>query len=99
MIITASDGVFDNLDRTEIIEHVSSCVRTWPVSGEATQSLVNDMASTLGSEAFIAAGNADKESPFAANANAHGFYFRGGKMDDITCIVSIVAEERIFGTI
>lgn len=85
-IIVGSDGLFDNLYPREIVEILETAVN----STNATDELLR--------AAYLASKDIKRWSPFAQNKYAATDYsdfdpieFLGGKPDDISCIVGLVA--------
>jgi len=77
--VCGSDGLFDNLFDTEIVTQVNKF-------GDDLVGAANAIAHL----AQKAATNMHRQGPFAQEANASGIAFQGGKLDDITCVVSKV---------
>jgi len=79
LIVIGSDGLFDNVFEDEILE----CLQR-----EGIQDDPQLMAQELALTASILAHQPNRLSPFAAAALRSNLYFEGGKVDDITVIVS-----------
>jgi len=77
--VCGSDGLFDNLFDTEIVSQVNKFGDNLAAAASAIAHLAQK-----------AAGNMHRQGPFAQEANANGIAFQGGKLDDITCVVSKV---------
>ncbi|KAK1267553.1 putative protein phosphatase 2C BIPP2C1 [Acorus gramineus] len=83
VIITATDGLFDNLYEQEIAVIVSKSLQASLSPSEIAEFLVK-RAQDIGK-------SASSRSPFADAAHAAGYSgYTGGKLDDVTVIVSIV---------
>lgn len=83
VVITATDGLFDNLYEKEIASMVSSSLQ---------QNLEpRKMAELLAAKAQEVGGSASARTPFADAAQAAGYAgYRGGKLDAVSVIVSLV---------
>ncbi|KAK1290907.1 putative protein phosphatase 2C BIPP2C1 [Acorus calamus] len=83
VIITATDGLFDNLYEQEIAAIVLKSLQASLSPSEIAEFLVK-RAQDIGK-------SASSRSPFADAAHAAGYSgYTGGKLDDVTVIVSIV---------
>ncbi|XP_057855072.1 probable protein phosphatase 2C 71 isoform X1 [Cryptomeria japonica] len=86
VIVTATDGLFDNIYDHEI----ASIVQTSLQSGLSAKEIANLLAKEAQERGKSTSGN----SPFAEAAQAAGYYtYIGGKLDDVTVIVSIVQAD------
>ncbi|KAK4438205.1 putative protein phosphatase 2C 71 [Sesamum alatum] len=86
VIITATDGLLDNLYDQEI----SSIV----VNSLAADKKLEEIAELLAAKAQEIGRSTSGRSPFADNAQAAGFAgYTGGKLDDVAVIVSIVQRQ------
>ncbi|SPQ97855.1 Protein phosphatase [Plasmodiophora brassicae] len=88
LIIAGSDGLFDNLYVSEIVNEVSTT---------AVKSL-NELAANLVQKAheFALLGEKGGRSPFGDNARAAGKRWPGGgKLDDIVVVVARVVEAKV----
>nr|XP_048336750.1 probable protein phosphatase 2C BIPP2C1 isoform X1 [Ziziphus jujuba var. spinosa] len=85
VIITATDGLFDNLYEQEITSIVSKALES-NVKPE-------DIAECLADRAQAVGRSSSMRSPFADAAQAAGYVrYTGGKLDDVTVIVSLVQK-------
>ncbi|KAH0460387.1 hypothetical protein IEQ34_011050 [Dendrobium chrysotoxum] len=85
VIVTATDGLFDNLYEKEIADIVSKSLQA-----NLKPAVI---AQILALRAQEVGGSATSTSPFADAAHAAGYpTFTGGKLDDVTVIVSIVGK-------
>ncbi|TXG53934.1 hypothetical protein EZV62_019190 [Acer yangbiense] len=86
VIVIATDGLFDNLYVQEIASIVSSSLH----DGLRPQ----EIAEFLAMRAQEVAESGTGRSPFADAAQAAGYIgYRGGKLDDVTVIVSLVEKD------
>lgn len=83
IIVAGTDGLFDNVFAEEVAALVRHA-RTWGLSAD-------DAAKRLAKYAFRKALDQGHMSPFAYAAQASGQNYVGGKMDDITVIISYVS--------
>jgi protein phosphatase PTC7 len=77
IVVLGTDGLFDNLFADEIVSIVKE------------HSDVSVMGDTLVKKAFERAVSRE-DSPFAQGARKAGYFYNGGKLDDITVIVAKV---------
>ncbi|KAK7835221.1 putative protein phosphatase 2c 62 [Quercus suber] len=83
VIVTATDGLFDNLYEKKI----ASAASKMPVS------VAQDIAEYLAMRAQEEGRSARVRTPFADAAHAAGYVgYTGGKLDDVTVIVSFVQK-------
>lgn len=88
IVVTATDGLLDNLYMEEIASIVSKSVQA-KINTQEIAKLLARRAQEVGKSAF---GN----SPFADSARAAGYKrYTGGKLDDVAVIVSLVQERLI----
>ncbi|PON99406.1 PPM-type phosphatase domain containing protein [Trema orientale] len=86
VIVTATDGLFDNLYEQEIASIVSKSLE----AGSKPQ----DIAKFLAKRAQEAGQSSSSRSPFADEARVAGYVgFAGGKLDDVVVIVSLVQKK------
>eukprot|EP01080_Neovahlkampfia_damariscottae_P010467 gene10467-2989_t len=76
-IVLSTDGLFDNVSEKEIIEVISS----------EQDDNVENISKSLVKLAEKKSKSETNETPFSLSAKQSGYYFRGGKIDDITVIV------------
>jgi len=79
VFVCGSDGLFDNLFDAEILAFVEK-------HGDDLQAA----ASSIAHAAQRAGTQMHRQGPFAQEAAENGIAFQGGKLDDITCVVSKV---------
>ncbi|CAI9771430.1 unnamed protein product [Fraxinus pennsylvanica] len=84
VIIAGTDGLFDNLYNNDIITVVVQAVR----SGLGPQFAAQKIAAL----AHQRAQDKDRQTPFSAAAQVAGFRYNGGKLDDITVVVSYITN-------
>lgn len=85
VIVAGTDGLFDNLYINEVTALVVQGVRS-RVGPEA-------MAKNIAALAQQKALDRKRQSPFSTAAQEAGFRYHGGKLDDITVVVSFVTGE------
>jgi len=85
LIICGSDGVFDNLWEQEIVQ-----LATYVYGLDCSGSREFNLAKTISLKAKSNCLDNHYNSPFEASARRNGYFFKGGKGDDITCLVSKV---------
>lgn len=82
VIVAGTDGLFDNLYNNEVTALVVQGVRS-RVSPEV-------MAKNIAELARVKALDRKRQSPFSTAAQEAGYRYHGGKLDDITVVVSFV---------
>ncbi|CAH8336539.1 unnamed protein product [Eruca vesicaria subsp. sativa] len=82
VIVAGTDGVYDNLYNEDITGVVVSSVRAG-LDPKATAQKIADLARAR-------ALDKKRQSPFATAAQEAGYRYYGGKLDDITAVVSFV---------
>eukprot|EP00873_Tetraselmis_striata_P008283 jgi/Tetstr1/428547/TSEL_018541.t1 len=82
IVIMGTDGLFDNVF-TDEIAHLAAVNK----AGGADPA---KSAKSIGTLAHVAAKDTEMMSPFGMAAQQVGFMFKGGKMDDITVVVSYI---------
>lgn len=83
VIVTATDGLFDNLYEQEVAAIVNKSLQI--------NSKPREIAEFLASKAQEVGRSSSTRSPFADAAHAAGYpTYIGGKLDDVTVVVSIV---------
>lgn len=76
IVIVGTDGLFDNLYDETIISLLNK------------KSTAQEMAQALSREAYMISKSHSANTPFSRCAQKAGFYFQGGKEDDISVIVA-----------
>lgn len=82
VIVAGSDGLLDNVYNNKSARVVWDAKQRGATPSAAAQQLATHAASLSKDPVYL--------SPFAKSAREHGFYYQGGKVDDITCIVSYI---------
>lgn len=86
VIVAGTDGLFDNLYNNDITAVVVHAVR----AGLGPQV----MAQKIAALARQRAQEKDRQTPFSAAAQEAGFRYYGGKLDDITVVVSCITTSK-----
>ncbi|XP_068616770.1 protein phosphatase PTC7 homolog isoform X2 [Brachionichthys hirsutus] len=86
IILTATDGLFDNMPDSMILQELQKLQNSNYESIQRT-------ARSIAEQAHDLAYDPDYMSPFAQFACDNGLSVRGGKPDDITVLLSVVAED------
>lgn len=94
VIVAATDGVWDNLYEAELLEMTQpSTIQATPSDATTSHTNTPELLARAISEASHLHGKDDKfVSPFSVNAARHGLSFTGGKLDDVTVVVSRVCD-------
>lgn len=93
VVVLGSDGLFDNMFGAEIMEEVSLSLADVGNSLEPATT-AQRLAEAIARRASVYANSETRNSPFAQEARKEGRRFRGGKLDDITVVVSIVTAVK-----
>jgi len=88
IIVTATDGLFDNINENMILNEIQKL----PDADEITKKDLDIAAKSLANLARRKAKDKSFLSPFSLAAKSAGFDYKGGKVDDITVIVSCVSD-------
>ncbi|KAG5222086.1 protein phosphatase [Salix suchowensis] len=83
-IVAGTDGLFDNLYNTEITAIVVHAMR----AGLEPQAAAQKIAALARQRAE----DKDRQTPFSTSAQNAGFRYYGGKLDDITVVVSYITS-------
>lgn len=98
LILLATDGYFDNMYSHETLEMINSGMKpieeTESDDNELVTATIRGLAKTLTDRARRLSLDPKRLSPWAKAAQAHGSNYRGGKVDDITCIVTLVSQKK-----
>ncbi|KAL3840316.1 hypothetical protein ACJIZ3_024907 [Penstemon smallii] len=86
VIIAGSDGLFDNLYNNDITAVVVHAVR----AGFGPQVTAQKIAALARQRAM----DKNRQTPFSTAAQEAGFRYYGGKLDDITVVVSYIASDH-----
>jgi protein phosphatase PTC7 len=102
LILLATDGYFDNMYSHETLELINSGMK--PIDSnnqvgeeqdnELVTATIRGLAKTLTDRARRLSLDPKRLSPWAKQARLHGSNYRGGKVDDITCIVTLVCHKK-----
>ncbi|KAI8994768.1 phosphatase 2C-like domain-containing protein [Pilobolus umbonatus] len=101
LILLATDGYFDNMYAEETLEIINDGLK--PILEQSSEegshdetvtATIRSLAKTLTDKARRQSLNPKRLSPWAKAAQAHGSNYRGGKVDDITCIVTLVCAKE-----
>ncbi|KAI8377440.1 phosphatase 2C-like domain-containing protein [Radiomyces spectabilis] len=91
IIVLATDGYFDNVYPHETLALVNASVASFVDKDEdGVATGVRLLAKTLSDTARRLSLDPKRLSPWAKDAQMHGSNYYGGKIDDITCIVTFV---------
>ncbi|KAL6984234.1 Hydrolase [Sarracenia purpurea var. burkii] len=85
IVVAGTDGLFDNFHDSDIEEIVNRGIH----EGRLPPKLASDIANF----ALIASQDKNSMSPFACTAWVNGFNVFGGKIDDITVVVSYIGTK------
>uniref|UniRef100_A0A1I7WC88 Protein phosphatase n=1 Tax=Heterorhabditis bacteriophora TaxID=37862 RepID=A0A1I7WC88_HETBA len=83
IIVLATDGLWDNLTEQHVLEQLKPLME----NKASVQEVCNALALTARRLAFDSSHN----SPFAVKAREHGYSAPGGKPDDITLVLLLIA--------
>lgn len=86
VVIAGTDGLFDNLYNNEITAVVVHATR----AGLGPQVTAQKIAALARQRAQ----DRDRQTPFSTAAQDAGFRYYGGKLDDITVVVSYITGSR-----
>lgn len=86
VIVAGTDGLFDNLYNNDITAVVVHAVR----AGLGPQVTAQKIAALARQRAQ----DKSRQTPFSTAAQEAGFRYYGGKLDDITVVVSYIASEH-----
>nr|GEX46080.1 probable protein phosphatase 2C 55 [Tanacetum cinerariifolium] len=86
VIVAGTDGLFDNLYNNDITAIVVHAVR----AGLEPQVTAQKIAALARQRAL----EKDRQTPFSAAAQEAGFRYYGGKLDDITVVVSYITATK-----
>jgi len=97
--ICCTDGLLDNVWEDEIVRLCADAFKEIDslaeedVTADLKAKSVKALSNTLMETAFEFSESKVRRSPFEANAKRWGYRYRGGKMDDITCVCAWVVKE------
>ncbi|SAM01007.1 hypothetical protein [Absidia glauca] len=90
IIIMGSDGLYDNLFDKEILAIIEAQLDSKKVHPLEPQQLSDALARRAKT---VSDNRRNVDSPFRKKAIHEGFYYQGGKMDDISVVVAVVRED------
>lgn len=92
IVLTATDGLLDNMWGEQIVEHIENIDedQNSDNSEVAPDDVLEHMCQVLVNDCCENARNKNFYSPFSDTAAKWGYQYIGGKMDDITLVVSRV---------
>jgi serine/threonine protein phosphatase PrpC len=96
LILLATDGYFDNMYSEETLALINAGTKSLSILNEDDEyvtATIRTLAKTLTDRARRLSLDPKRLSPWAKAAQAHGSNYRGGKVDDITCIVTLVRHK------
>lgn len=88
VIVAATDGLWDNVHRSDIVRTVVWAFERFSSALESTQ--VKRACKLLAETASLNSLQTSGDSPFSQSAHSVGRLFEGGKVDDITVLVAKV---------
>jgi hypothetical protein len=86
IVVLGSDGLFDNVFDEEIVDIVDSLTKAKPEDSDPQ--LIADALLKRARE--VAEDSRFASSPFQSRAIQEGFYYQGGKVDDMTVLVGVI---------
>jgi protein phosphatase PTC7 len=89
VIICGSDGLWDNLEVSEI----ETLMKEVGYNETRITEFVSETANRLAETASIVSQNATAETPFAKQSRSAGFPYTGGKVGDVTVVVGVVSQQ------
>ncbi|RCH80322.1 Protein phosphatase PTC7, partial [Rhizopus stolonifer] len=94
LILLATDGYFDNMYPEETLDIIDKGMESIEDKDpESVKLVIQGLAKTLTEKARRLSLDPKRLSPWAKAARANGSNYRGGKVDDITCIVTLVCHD------
>ncbi|KAI8093862.1 phosphatase 2C-like domain-containing protein [Halteromyces radiatus] len=97
IIIMGSDGLYDNLFDKEILSIIEAQVAPYILPGmnKTLQFEPQRLSDALANRAKVVSDNRRNiDSPFQTRAIHEGFYYQGGKVDDISVVVAVVRDSE-----
>eukprot|EP00743_Colponemidia_sp_Colp-15_P005992 GILK01006440.1.p1 GENE.GILK01006440.1~~GILK01006440.1.p1 ORF type:complete len:838 (-),score=91.04 GILK01006440.1:252-2765(-) len=93
LVIAGTDGVFDNLFDHEILSLIAGAVSPREAkNNHSVPTCPHQLARAIASAASEKASDTHSRSPFAQSAVRQGYNYWGGKLDDITVVVSWIVS-------
>jgi hypothetical protein len=90
VVVLGSDGLFDNVFDEEIVDIVDANAKE-PIETSDPQVMADSL---LRRAREVAEDSRFASSPFQSRAIQEGFYYQGGKIDDMTILVGIIRLEE-----
>ena len=84
--------ILDRFDNLYVEELVSILTKMSSENASNDYNFIHNLASEIANNARTSAESTIKESPFSLAAHEAGYYYIGGKMDDITVVASVVCN-------
>ncbi|KAI8339036.1 phosphatase 2C-like domain-containing protein [Chlamydoabsidia padenii] len=97
IIIMGSDGLYDNLFDKDILGIIEAQVAPYKLPGvnKVLQYEPQRLSDALADRAKTVSDNRrNVDSPFQTRAIHEGFYYQGGKVDDISVVVAVVRDSE-----
>ena len=88
LILMGTDGLFDNLFHN-VITSLINTTNNVPVTPENISLYLKDILTTIVNTA-VTSSESSNLSPFEYSAGMAGYKYKGGKPDDITCVLTLV---------
>lgn len=86
VVVAGTDGLFDNLYNNEVSAVVVEAIR----AGLTPQATAQKVAALARQRAL----DKNRQTPFSSAAQDAGYRYYGGKLDDITVVISFVARSN-----
>lgn len=84
LVILGTDGLFDNYSHIDIKNFINNYIKNNDTNSKDYLPLI---IKSLGEEVYKKSLDSNHPSPFALNARKEGYYYKGGKSDDITIVI------------
>jgi serine/threonine protein phosphatase PrpC len=91
LILLGTDGYFDNVYSHETLALINA--GTHNMTPEDEQPVIEQLVKALTLAARKLSFDRKRLSPWAKAAQENGNFYRGGKVDDITCILTLVRQK------
>lgn len=88
ILILGTNGLFNNMFDEDIIEHITEEIEE---GNEWTLQNLFQISSSIATEAFETSRTPRGETPFSQKAAVYGYKYSGGKVDDITVMVTHIS--------
>lgn len=90
LVVTSTDGMWDNL----FVEDIAGIINESSPARTHNSSDLSALSQLLSERTTKIANNPRSRTPFAQEARKHNLKFRGGKVDDVTIICSVLVDEE-----